>query len=99
MLLGRQCFGAQEEKSQTSAPLRDEASVAGGDESAMNLSGVGLFSEILVRQGRTSEKASLPCIFVFGRKLRLMRARQTAPYQGPGFAKTDIKLGSSRPFS
>jgi hypothetical protein len=36
---------------------------------------------------------------VFGRKLRPMRARQTAPYQGPGFAKTDIKLGSSRPFS
>ena len=42
----------------------------------------------------------LPTLYlVVGRKLRLMRARQTAPYQGPGFAKTDIKLGSSRPFS
>jgi hypothetical protein len=66
MLLGRQCFGAQEEKSQTSAPLRDEASVAGGDESAMNLSGVGLFSEILVRQGRTSENASSETVWKFG---------------------------------
>jgi hypothetical protein len=46
------------------------------------------------------ERQQIPTLYlVSGRKLRPMRARQTAPYQGPGFAKTDIKLGSSRPFS
>src|SRR5215218_2675926 len=52
----------------------------------------------LLRKSNCRER--LPTLYlVFGRKLRPMRARQTAPYQGPGFAKTDIKLGSSRPFS